>query len=336
MWDRIVSILRKNDRFLITSHIRPDGDAVGSCLALRRILTEMGKAARWVTHHVPPQEFSFLFQPGELEIFDKFTALDGIDCICALDVSDWRRTGDLAEPLQALTADKICLDHHPCDGVLVEAEVRDEQASATAVLVYRLLRHLDHPLSLPVAEAIYTGVMTDTMSFRLANTNAEAHEVASACLQAGVSAPRIYEQIYGTSSMARLKLASQVLSTLSLAADGRVAYVYATREMYDTAGAVRGDDEDFVEYPRSLAGVEIAIFLRETDVGTVRVSWRARNDMDVSLSARHFGGGGHVRAAGAELNMPLDAALKEVIAEAVERVTHADRSSVAGSGTDRP
>ncbi|HPA46945.1 MAG TPA: bifunctional oligoribonuclease/PAP phosphatase NrnA [bacterium] len=336
MWDRIASILRENHCFLITSHIRPDGDAVGSCLALRRILVEMGKTVRWVMNHVPPQEFSFLYQPEELEIFDQSMDLEGIDCICALDVSDWRRTGDLAEPLQALTVDKICLDHHPCGGFLVEAEIRDEHASATAVLVHRLLQHLNHPLSFPVAEAIYTGVMTDTMYFHLANTNAEAHEVASACLEAGVSAPRIYEYIYGTSSVARLKLAAKVLSTLLLAGDGRVAYVYATREMYDTAGAVRGDDEDFVEYPRSLAGVEIAIFLRETDVGTVRVSWRARNDMDVSLSARHFGGGGHVRAAGAELNVPLDTALKEVIADAVARVTHADSSSAARSGIDRP
>ena len=327
MWDRIAAVLRNNDHFLSTSHIRPDGDGIASSLALHRILIEMGKSSRWALSDLPPSEFSFLYEPPELERLDQSTPLDDIQVVCALDIPAWERTGEIGERLDNLPAAKICLDHHPRRGPMVETEIRDVGASATAILVYRLLQHLDHPLSLPVAKAIYTGILTDTMSFHLANTNAEAHEVASACIGAGVDPAAIYEIVYGTVSLARLKLTYQVLSTLGVADHGRVAYVYATREMYERAGAKRGDDEDMVEYVRSLGGVHVALFLRELEDGRVRISWRARSEMDVSASARHFGGGGHVRAAGAEVAGPLDRVLNEVVAEAVSRINQANRSS---------
>ncbi|MFH1743934.1 MAG: bifunctional oligoribonuclease/PAP phosphatase NrnA [bacterium] len=327
MWNQITAVLRDNDNFLLTSHIRPDGDAICSCLALHRILKEMGKSSRWVLTDPPPSEFSFLYDPSEFERLEQSTPLDEVRVVCALDIPEWSRAGEMGERLGNLSAVKICLDHHPRRGTMAEPEIRDVDASATAVLLYRLVKHLDHPLSLPVAEAIYTGVLTDTMSFHLANTNEEAHEVAAACIQAGVEPAPIYEIVYGTVSMARLKLTSQALSTLGVADGGRVAYIYATRDMYEKANAKRGDDEDMIEFARSLEGVDVALFLRELENGQIRVSWRARGDVDVSASARHFGGGGHVRAAGAEVSGPIDQALKDVVAEAVARVNQAGSSS---------
>lgn len=327
MWERIAAVLRGNDHFLITSHVRPDGDAICSMLALHRMLKEMRKVSRCALSDSAPTEFSFLYDPQELERLNMSTPLDEVRVVCALDVPGWGRLGEVGKRLERLSAIKICLDHHPRPGSMVELEVRDVEASATAVLVYRLLRHLDLPLSLPVANAIYTGILTDTMSFRLANTNAEAHEVTAACIHAGVDPPAIYEVVYGTVSPARLKLTAQVLSTLGLTDDGRVAYLYATREMYEQAGARQGDDEDLVEYARSLGGVQIALFLRELKNGRVRISWRARRDADVSALARRFGGGGHVRAAGADVPGPLDRVLKDVLAEASAQVSEADSIS---------
>ena len=327
MWERIAAVLRESDHFLLTSHVRPDGDAVCSILALHRILKEMGKVSRCALSNPPPAEFSFLYEPQELERLDSCTPLDDVRVVCALDLPEWDRVGEMGERLESLSAVKICLDHHPRSGSLVELEVRDVRASATSVLVYRLLRYMDLPLSLPVAQAIYTGILTDTMSFHLANTNVEAHEIAAACIRAGVDPAAVYEVVYGTVSLARVKLTAQVLATVGVTDDGRVAYLYATREMYDRAGAKRGDDEDLVEYSRSLEGVQVALFLRELENGRVRISWRSRRDIDVRDMARHFGGGGHVRAAGADVPGPLNRVLNEVLKETSARVNAADSSS---------
>ena len=320
MLDQIAQIIRDEDHFLLTSHVRPDGDAICSVLALRRMLEEMGKASRWVLSDDPPNEFSFLYQPHELEKLTESIDLNDIRVICALDIPDWKRTGDAWRRLADHPAKKICLDHHPRNGSMTDVEIRDPKSSATTVLVHRLLKRLDHPLSLRVAQAIYTGLLTDTMSFHLANTNAEAHHVAADCVRVGVNPAETYEIIYGTVSFSRLKLTSLVLSTLSRTEDGRISYLYATRAMYQEAGAKRGDDEDLVEYARSLEGTHIALFLRELENGRIRISWRARADVDVAASARHFGGGGHVRAAGADVEGPLERILEDVIAEARGRL----------------
>ncbi len=320
MSEQIAQIIREEDHFLLTSHVRPDGDAICSSLALRRILEELGKTSRWVLSDDPPSEFSFLYRPDELEKLDDSIDLEDVRVICALDLPDWTRTGDAWERLAKHPAKKICLDHHPRTGSLTDLEMRDTKSSATTVLVYRLLRQLNHPMSLPVAKAIYTGLLTDTMSFHLANTNREAHEVAAECLSAGVNPAEIYEIVYGSVSFSRLKLTSLVLATLAQTEDGRVTYLYATRSMYEQAQAQRGDDEDLVEYARSLEGTHIALFLRELENNRIRISWRSRGEADVAASARHFGGGGHVRAAGADVPGPLERVLDDVIAEAQARL----------------
>ncbi len=324
MWERIAAVLREGDHFLVTSHINLDGDAICSTLALHLLLKDMGKASRWALVDVPAPEFSFLYEQGELERLQNSTSLEDVRVICALDIPSWQRLGDVAERIERLQATKICLDHHPREGSLVDLEVRDMAASATGVLVYRLIEYMGLSLSPPVARAIYTGILTDTMSFRLANTNPECHQVASACIRAGADPADIYKRIYGTLSVSRLKLAAEALSTLRITPDGRIAYMYLTREMYQRANAKGGDDEDLVEFARSVEGVDIAIFLREQENGRIRMSWRARDDADVSVLARQFGGGGHLRAAGADTYGSLDDVLQEALARATAYLQKTD------------
>ncbi len=293
---------------------------MGSALAMARILSKLGKRAQVILPDSPGAMYESFYSPGEIIVYDpNKTDVAGFCALLVLDVSTWDRLGTLGQTMQNVAIPRACIDHHPETVSFSATEVRDPEASATAVLVYDLVKSLGVELTKSIAEAIYLGIMVDTQSFKLGNTNADAHEAAASCLMAGVEPATVYEPVFGTIPKRRYDLLAAALPTLTLHAQGKVATIHTRLSMYEACGASGEDDEGLVEYPRSIQGVEVAIFLRERDDRTVKVSWRSRH-ADVRESARRFGGGGHVRAAGATIEGKIDAVIDMVVQEVSSRL----------------
>lgn len=306
-WEEIDAVVMPHRRFVLSSHINPDGDAVGSALAMKRILEAMGKDAMWVMDQDMHYMFHDFYRPGELRIHANGN-IDYSDREVAIltDAGFYKRLGGVGDVFAALPAKKVRIDHHPPGEPFEGAGLIDTAAPSTTVLVYRYLRHLGLDLTPGIAEPIYLGLIVDTQNFHLPNTTVEAHHIAAHCLEAGVDPTRVYEPVFGTNRFSRLRLMSEAFRNLQVLFGGKVAVLPLSLDDFKAAGAGLGEDEGFSDLVRTIEGVRVGVYLREEPNGKVKVSWRAKGDIDVRSSAQAFGGGGHLRAAGALVRGTLD------------------------------
>jgi phosphoesterase RecJ-like protein len=223
----------------------------------------------------------------------------------------------LGEALAALDCTKACIDHHVAYDAFVPAAVVDSTACATSLLVYELAGRMGVAVDREMAEALYTGIACDTGWFRFDNTDGRALAAAAALAAGGARPAALYARVQGGVPVEQVRLLGLALSSVAFAADGRIAWIAIDREMLQRAGAVGTETENLLDHVKYLAGVDVAVLFKETEAGT-RVSLRSRERVDVSRLAAGFGGGGHVRAAGATLAQPMAAARRAVL-EAVER-----------------
>ncbi|MBW1645200.1 MAG: bifunctional oligoribonuclease/PAP phosphatase NrnA [Deltaproteobacteria bacterium] len=294
----LVAACRQADSFLLATHVNPDGDAVGSCLALAATLEKLGK--RVVVYDQDPVPYMFRFLPGA-EIFrDRLPEGETFDLLILLDCSDPARSG---ADLEQFTGYRrlACIDHHLTNEHFAELNLVDSQASATAELVYEVVADLDPDFDLGVAINIYTGILTDTGSFHYANAGPRAFAIAGKMVEMGVDPWQVAQHVYESEPVSRLQLLGLVLQTLRIAPDGKAACVVVTREMYARTGTSAEHTDRLVNYPRSIAGVEVAFLLREVEEKYFKLSFRSRGNVNVAALAREFGGGGHKNAAGCHL-----------------------------------
>lgn len=331
-FNRILDVLEEQREFVIISHVNPDGDAIGSALGLGLGLRRLGKKITFVRQDELPRMFSFL--PG-YDLFVPVADVHGaFDAAIFLDCAERERAGSAAD-LAALAKTTINIDHHATNPGHGDLNWVDVNAAATGELVYQILSALSINLTEEVATSLYTAIATDTGFFRFSNTAPDSLLIAAHCLATGVKADEIYEHIHGARTEASLRLQAKALDTLHVAGDGLVAAMTVTQAMYAETGAGTDDTEGLIGLPRSLAGVRIALLFRETDVpGEVRVSFRARGDVDVSAVAAQFGGGGHERAAGCTFKGSIDEAHAQVIPAAVTAAREAVAREQDGSGRD--
>lgn len=303
-------------RFLISSHENPEGDAIGSILALGLALREQGKEVVILNQDPTPETLSFL--PGAEEIIHRAPVNSAFDAAFALDCGDKKRLGEEFAKVEKI--DKIInLDHHQSNKYFGDLNFIDPAASSTAEIIYDLLRAMRVPLGPAVAENIYVGLLTDTGSFRYANTTPKTFTVARNCLLAGVDPWKVAEKVYEAQPLPRLLLLPLVLETLEVAAGGRVSSVIVSQQMMAQTGASVALTEDFINFPRSLKGSEVALLFREVTPVKYRVSLRSRGAVDVSRIAAEFQGGGHPQAAGCT----VEGTLSEVKAKVFKRVQEA-------------
>jgi phosphoesterase RecJ-like protein len=290
----ICRVLREKDRFLIACHENPEGDAIGSELALALALRKMGKTATVL--NADPVPANLLFLPGAGTVV--FTE-DGskYDVAVVVDCGSPERTGRVAQELRKCPL-LVNIDHHRTNGDLGELALVDPDAAATGLLIHRILSAMGFDIGLDVATNIYVAVLTDTGSFHYGSSSPEAFEVAGEMVRRGVDPWAVAEQVYETQSARRLRLLGRVLDSLDVSADGRVACI--TTMLEDLREFASGKDalEGFINYPRSIVGVEVAVSFREEEGGIFRVSFRSKGRVDVSAVAARFGGGGHHNAAG--------------------------------------
>lgn len=290
----ICRVLREKERFLIACHENPEGDAIGSELALALALRKMGKTATVL--NADPVPANLLFLPGaDTVVFEE----DGskYDVAVVVDCGSPERTGHVARELLKCPL-LVNIDHHRTNGDQGELSLVDPDAAATGLLIHRVLSAMKYEIGLDVATNIYVAVLTDTGSFHYGSSSPEAFEVAGEMVRRGVDPWSVAEQVYETQSTNRLRLLGRVLDSLDVSSDGRVACITTMRE--DLREFASGKDalEGFINYPRSIVGVEVAVSFREEEGSVIRVSFRSKGRVDVSAVAARFGGGGHHNAAG--------------------------------------
>jgi phosphoesterase RecJ-like protein len=323
-WSPFVRFVREHRQFLLTTHVRPDGDGLGSILALGEALERGGKAVQLTVASPVPARYAFLDPARRITRFTPpGTAWSGADAIIVMDTGTWNQLDDFGPFLRASPAARVVIDHHLTQDDLGALRFVDTTAEATGRLAFEAITALGQPLSESAAAALHVAVAMDTGWFHHSNTTAATHTLAAELIDAGARPALLYELLFEQNTLGRLKLIGLVLDRLQVTDGGQIAYSEIHRGDYAATGAEPSDSEDLVNYTRSLAGVEVGILFMEQLRGGVKVSLRSRSRVDVARVAERFGGGGHRLAAGTR----LDGAL----ADARAAVLQAVRAALAAS-----
>jgi phosphoesterase RecJ-like protein len=325
-WSPLVDLVRTHSRFLLSCHVRPDGDALGSMLALADVLEGQGKSARLVVASVIPPRYDFLDPDKRVRQF----ALPGdeyrdADAVLILDTGTWNQLRDFGTFLKTLDVPRLVIDHHRTQDDLGAVRLVDTSAEATGRLVFEAIEALGAPLTPDAAHALLVALAMDTGWFRHNNTTPATFTLAARLVEAGARPTDAYHALFEQSSLARLKLIGVVLGRLQVTHGGRVAYTELYRPDYDATGARPQDTEDLINYTLNLAAVEVGLFFMEQPAGGVKVSLRSRGKVDVGRIAERFGGGGHPPAAGATFSDPLAEARDQVLQAVEEAMDAADQ-----------
>jgi len=307
----------EGERYLVVSHVDPDGDAIGSTLAVGHLLRLLGKRAVMVNASPVPAKYRGL--PGAEEIARPQDLFDEppFERVIAVDVADEDRMGD-CRTLIAPDARLLNIDHHRTNDRFGTHHLINPEAAATAEVLYDWIESMGVKWSKPLAACVYTGLLTDTGGFRYSNTTPAVMKRAARLLECGVDAHRIAEQVLETLTIGQLNLLRRALSTLRLSEDGRIAWMWLTYQDFVDAGAGEGDLDGIVNYARNVDGAEVGILFRQLKGGAVKVSLRSRRRVDVSEVAGCFGGGGHARAAGCTVAGSRDEVERRVLERVVE------------------
>jgi len=317
---RALDLLRTGRRFVLVGHVRPDGDCFGAQAALSRVLASLGKEIWILNSHVPGPEFEHLTQSC---LYRRYTGgdLPAHDVAVLLDTCELERCGALGEALRAAPSRKLVVDHHVVRGpAWWDAAFMDTGASATGVLVYRLAQKLGVVLDVVAARGVFTSIVTDTGWFRHPNADAETFAVASALVALGVDPAGVYATLHQRRGSDHPLALARALDRLRYYADGRLAVVGLAHGVGSGGGPA--DGVEVLDILRSVGRVEVVLLLRATAEGTCRVSMRSKTDFDVEALARQFGGGGHVRAAGAEVPGALDDVELRLVSAALEALAN--------------
>jgi phosphoesterase RecJ-like protein len=319
MWTPIRQFIDRHDAFLVTSHINPDGDAIGSERGLAMFLRSLGKTAVTMNSTETPEALRFLDPEGEIRVFGEpgtRELLDTVDAAFIVDVNNWEHLGHIGRALQSRSLPRACIDHHQdSTPEFANHTVSDTTAAATGLLIMELIRSMAGTLTRPLAEQLYAAIITDTGTFRFSNTDARVLRAAAELCDAGVNPFEMHRQVFGSKGWGAGRLLGPVLSTLESTAGGRLAWISATLEMVNNAGATYDDMDGFADLVRAIKGVELVIFFKETTEGDIKVSLRSNGKVDAHAIAKHFGGGGHTMASGMRLPGPMQHAIDMVARE---------------------
>ena len=314
---QLVEVLSAVQRIALVTHVNADGDGAGSEAAVAAWLRSRGKDVHITNPTIYPDNFRYLIEPSWVVDYTDGRAdsiIRNADVVFVLDTGEPKRTGRHMDSV--VRRPVAVLDHHPASQTGFNGTVfLDPTACATGELVYDLLQIARYDGAWPTAvtEGIYTAVITDTGSFRFSNTTPRAHAIAGEMIGRGVDPELMYRRLFGTVPLRRIELLRAALDTLEADAELPLTWLTVTRDAMQQSGATAEDLEGLVEYARSIEGTELAILFRETNDGATKISFRSNGAMDVNTLARQFGGGGHVKAAGALVGESLNQARQKVL-----------------------
>lgn len=313
---RIITALKQCRTVLISAHRSPDGDTLGSQIALMLALEKTGMTV--TAHNLDPVPDIYRFLPHAGRIKTGKPVPGRYDAHVVVD-ADPPRTGlfDKSYPADVL----INIDHHITNPREWPLTWLDPEASACGEMIYKLLLELGTPLDRDIALCLYTAIFTDTGSFRYSNTSPESMKIAATLLEAGADPWLVTENVYESFAFRRLKLLGHVLAGMERSPDGRIAWVVVSEELYRRTGTTAEDTDNFVNFVRSVKGVEVAVLFRETSATQYKISLRSKGRVDLTGLAQSLGGGGHKNAAGGLMQGPLDEVVTKVVSEVGRTVT---------------
>ena len=312
----VIDFIDKYDKFIITAHETPDGDALGSEYAMLLALRKLGKSARILNADPAPQKFAFIANGGEFEVLVRKEQIPediGEFGLFILDVNDINNIGQVATLVLPRVKEYFIVDHHDSETVQLAKNHIEQNASSTCEILYLLFREMNLELDLTIARALYMGIVYDTGSFIYPKTTAVTFEIAHDLVSLGVQPNDIYVSVYESNSISSLVLMSKVLATLELHYDNKVAVQTMTQELLRKADAIYEESDLLINIPLRSGDVRVSVFFKENLEGVKRCSLRSKGNIDVAAIAQSFGGGGHKTAAGFKCVRPFDVMKVEVL-----------------------
>ncbi len=307
-WPRFTELVRSHDRFLLTSHIRPDCDALGSELGMAGVLEALGKNVLIVNAQKTPPNLAFIDPDHKLKTLGVDVEpfhLEGCEVLMVLDTSAWAQLGTMAEVVRSTKAHKMILDHHVGEDDMGAELFKNTKAEAAGRLVLEAARHLGVKITPDIARPLFAAIATDTGWFRFGSTSDLTMRYAGDLIEAGAVPSEIYAALYEQDTLARLQLRGRILARTKTELDGRLAYTAALKQDFAETGALPSDTEDVINMTLAIAGTLVAVILVEQQNGGFKLSFRSRTpQVDCNELAKAFGGGGHKAAAGAFVNAP--------------------------------
>lgn len=317
-WSPWIELVRRHHRFLVTTHTRPDGDALGSQLALAEALESLGKQVYRVIPSRMPPKYEFMDPRQQIESYQSPAGahLQSCDAVVIVDTGTWNQLAELAEFVKYSHAETFVIDHHQTQDDLRGGRIVDTTSESCGRLAHDAIRALNVVVTPTMAHNLFIAVATDTGWFRYSNTSAATLQLCGELMAQGAQPTSAYERIYDTNSHGRVLLIGKVCQRVQTRSAGRLAWSEVWSTDYEETGAIPPDTEDLINFPRSIAGVEIAIMFIEQREGGVKVSFRSQSDVDVARLAEKFHGGGHKRAAGATVPGTMADVRNRVLLEA--------------------
>jgi bifunctional oligoribonuclease and PAP phosphatase NrnA len=313
MVKEIIDSIRNGKSFLITAHMRLDGDALGSELALYLLLRDLGKKVVVYNQDNTPAHYRFL--PAAQNIVHELGGIEQFDVAFILDCSELERVGDENEKIGRIKK-LINIDHHISNGGFCKLRMLDAKASSTGELLFRLMQEMRTPMTKDICTNLYAAIITDTGGFRYSNTHRETFLAAGTLVENGADPQWISENIYESDPPAKLRLLAKTMETLSLDLERKMGSLVVTKDLLKETGASVEHTDGFVDIPRTVLGIEISILYTQTDENHFKLSMRSKGKVNVEKIARKFGGGGHVNAAACRIEGNIEA-VKMKIQDAV-------------------
>lgn len=306
--------VRKNNKFLITAHTSPEGDALGSQLAFFYLLRAQGKSAVIINDDRVPEEYSFLPGVEKIRKFDKHAAEVKFDCFVTLDCSDLKRTGEVSQ-LNIGGCTVLNIDHHISNAYFGDVNWVNPHASSCSEMIYQLYKEMKIDFNRKSALSLYTGIVTDTGSFRYSNTGAFTHKAAAELLGYGIDPRQVYKSLYESVPFEDMKLLSRILPGVNRTKGGKVIWFQVKKEMLENKKLSFDLAEHILSFGRQIRGVEAVVLFKENlrEENEVRVNFRSQGALDVNKIAQAFGGGGHKAAAGATVKGRIEDVRRRVL-----------------------
>ncbi len=315
-WPRFVAVINSCRTLVLTSHLRPDCDALGSELGMAGVLEALGKSVRIVNPQKTPPSLAWIDPDNRIQAIGIDVSLEEIetaDAVFVLDTSAWAQLGPMGDALRRARGKKLVLDHHVSSDDLGAEYFKDPTAEATGRLVVDAAAHLGVKLTSQIATPLYAAVATDTGWFRFNSTRGNTFRVAGQLVDSGASPSQIWNCLYEQDTLARVRLIGRILERTTTDLGGRLVYTWVQLSDFEATGSLPSDTEDIINMTLTVRGTEVAVIFVELKSGGVKVSFRSRSSVDCSKLAEQFSGGGHKAAAGATLMEPLDAARQRVL-----------------------
>ncbi len=324
-YQQVIDKLRPSKKVLITTHVRPDGDALGSSAAMALALRKIKIDSEILLLSHLPRKYAFLFNDHGVSHIDAEAGipshlnLDHYDALLVVDTGTWSQLPGLSDRLANWPKPKIVLDHHLTQEQWADVKLVDSSAAAAGEIVAELLDRWKIPLDRSIATSLYVAIVSDTGWFQFSNTRPQTLRLGAKLMELGVDTDRIYQALYQNERAERVALQTRVQDSLELLADGRLAVMTVTKRDFQETKANVPDTENLINIPLQIATVEVAILITEPlDNSPIRISLRSKGQVDVARFAEQFGGGGHARASGLKLSATLAAARDQVVAAMVQ------------------